>query len=155
MSKAELLLKTALCCMASDGTIAPEEIETLNSVINTKPVFMSINALEMLKKYIAALTTSGIYFVYEYLADVANANFSKEDALELIDVAISTISADNEIEYAEIAFFKKIRACLSISDKEILEQWPDKEDFLLPDIIDKFPIEIDFSSINFNEIISK
>lgn len=155
MAKAELLLKTALCCMASDGTIAPEEIKILNSVIITKPVFTSVNALEMLKKYIEALTTSGIDFVYEYLADVANSNLSKEDALELIDVAFSTISADNEIEYAEVAFFKKIRACLSISNNEILEQWPDKEDFLLPDIMDKMPLEIDFSGINFNELISK
>lgn len=155
MAKGELLLKTALCCMASDGTIAPEEIEILNNDIISKPAFESINAPDILKEYTTALSSTGKSFISGYLSDVANANLSKEDALELIEVAFSTIEADNEIEYAEVAFFKKIRALLPISDDEILSQWPDKEEFLLPDIMDKMPLEIDFSGINFNEIISK
>ena len=31
-------------------------------------------------------------------------------------------------------FFKKIRVRLSLTDEEILAKYPDKEDFLLPDI---------------------
>ena len=154
MTKAELLLKTALCCMASDGTIAPEEIDILNRVIITKPTFESVNAPDMLKEFSMALTNTGMSFVDGFLLEVENSGLSKEDALELIDVAFNTIEADNEIEYAEVAFFKKIRSRLSVTDDEILARWPDKEDFLLPDIMDKTPFEIDFSGINFNTLIS-
>ena len=155
MTKAELLLKTALCCMASDGTIAPEEIEILNREIISKPIFESINASDMLREYTTALSNTGMKFVNVFLSELEDSKPSKEDSLEIIDVAFNTIEADNEIEYAEVAFFKKIRSRLSVTDDEILARWPDKEDYLLPDIMDKTPFEIDFSGINFNTLISK
>ena len=61
------------------------------------------------------------------------------------------IEADNKIEYSEISFFKKIRLNLFISDEAILAEMPNKEDYLLPDIIQKeyeFVPDSVFSTIN-------
>lgn len=52
----------------------------------------------------------------------------------IIDFALKTIEADNCIEYSEVKFFKKIRDRLSINDEDILQCYPDKEDFLLADV---------------------
>ena len=59
---------------------------------------------------------------------------NETEQLQLVSFAFKAIEADNRIEYAEVKFFKKIRSRLIISDEAILEIYPDKEDFFLPDI---------------------
>lgn len=74
--------------------------------------------------------------------------------MQLIKIAIDAIEADNQIEYSEISFFKRIRKQLSISDETILEQMPDKENYLLPDIEtdDAFDWNFAFDNIQLHEI---
>lgn len=151
MAKADILLKTALCCIASDGTVAPEELELLHKVITSKRIVNVVDAKERLKEYANSLMSSGTAFLNEYLSEVKQSNFDDNDALDILEIAFGAIEADNEIEYSEIAFFKKIRNCLSISDGTILAKWPDKEDYLQPDIMDKLPFDIDLSGIIFKD----
>jgi len=53
----------------------------------------------------------------------------------LIDFAIQTINADEQIEYSEIKFFKNIRHRLNVSDEKILARFPDIELYLEDGII--------------------
>ena len=53
----------------------------------------------------------------------------------MIDFAIQTIKADEQIEYSEIKFFKNIRRRLKVSNEIILENYNDIELFLEEDII--------------------
>lgn len=53
----------------------------------------------------------------------------------MIDFAIQTINADEQIEYSEIKFFKNIRHRLNVSDEKILALIPDIEQYLEDDII--------------------
>ena len=69
--------------------------------------------------------------------------------MEIIKIAIQTIEADNKIEYSEISFFKKIRQRLNVSDEKILVEFPDKEDYLLPDI--KMPEDMNWN-VHFENI---
>jgi hypothetical protein len=55
--------------------------------------------------------------------------------LKIIEVAISTIKADDKIEYSEIKFFKVIRSKLNIQTSKILEVHADFEDYLEQDIL--------------------
>lgn len=74
-----------------------------------------------------------------------------EQELEIVSISIKMIEADNEILYSEVKFFKRIRACLNITDEEILKSMPDKEDYLLPDISQgeyEFVLANNFESIN-------
>ena len=61
---------------------------------------------------------------------------SEDEQLLIVKLAIDIIEADNEVLYSEVKFFKRIRRNLTISDEQILEKFPDKEDYLLPDIIE-------------------
>ena len=63
------------------------------------------------------------------------------------------IEADKEVLYSEIKFFKRIRKCLSVSDEVLYREFPDKEDFFLPDIVQQeyeFVLESEFASIQFS-----
>lgn len=65
---------------------------------------------------------------------LSDIDLTVEEELRLVGLAIQMIEADNNIEYSEVKFFKKIRSRLSVSDEQILEQYPCKENLLFPDI---------------------
>lgn len=73
-------------------------------------------------------------FLQSYLKELNSVELSETEQLLLLSLAIKAIEADNRIEYTEVKFFKKIRSRLTISDESILAEYPDIEDFLLPDI---------------------
>lgn len=142
MITSELLLKTAFCCMACDGDIAPEEISTLNEFALNSQSFKDIDIQNTINGYVIAINDKKGSFLTEYLSEVKNANLDDDSSLRLVDIAIKMIEADNVIEYSEVSFFKRIRNNLNISDDILYEKMPDKEDYFLPDI--KRPEELEW-----------
>ncbi len=134
MNNQELLLKTIFACMACDGDIASEEVQVLRELIVNTDLFKELDVEVVLKKYVDSINQDGVSFLNNYLSDIAEDALSKEEQMCLVDLAFKTIEADKRIEYSEVKFFKKIRVSLSLTDEEILAKYPDKEDFLLPDI---------------------
>jgi uncharacterized tellurite resistance protein B-like protein len=120
--------------MACDGDIASEEVQVLRELIANTDLFKELDVEVVLKKYVDSINQDGVSFLNNYLRDIAEDALSKEEQMCLVDLAFKTIEADKRIEYSEVKFFKKIRVRLSLTDEEILAKYPDKEDFLLPDI---------------------
>jgi hypothetical protein len=120
--------------MACDGDIAQEEIDMIKSVCVQMPILEGVDVENVLNAYISAINKNGALFLRKYLNELSAEKLTLEDELQIIDLSIRMIEADNHIEYTEVKFFKKIRSRLSISDEQILAQHPSKEDFLLPDI---------------------
>lgn len=152
MEKQELYLKTMFCCMACDGNIASEEIELVRNIASQTNVFQGLDIEKTLNGYVTSINQNGTLFLREYLNELSAQNLTTDEELQIIALAISTIEADNRIEYSEIKFFKKIRCRLSVSDELILAQHPDKEDFLLPDnTTEEIPVwneDVMFASIS-------
>lgn len=146
----ELYLKTIFCCIAYDGDIASEEVQLLNSVAKDSVMFREIDVQSTINRYINAINKEGVAFLASYLKEITDANLTDDQALTLISLAIKAIEADNNIEYSEISFFKKIRKRLSITDNTILEALPDIEDYLLPDI--DVPDDLDWT-VRFDGIV--
>lgn len=134
MTKQELYLKTIFCCIACDGEIVQEEIEVMKAMIAESSLFMGIEPEAILNAYVSEINKDGILFLKKYLNELSDSDLTVEEELRLVGLAIQMIEADNNIEYSEVKFFKKIRSRLSVSDEQILEQYPCKENFLLPDI---------------------
>lgn len=134
MTLQELKLKTIFCCMSCDGDIADEEIAMVKKMTKETTIFNGMDTESLLNNYISEINKEGQVFLKKYLKDLASTGINDDEQLEIVDLAIKTIEADNKIEYSEVKFFKKIRARLSLTDNQILEKHPDKEDFLLPDI---------------------
>ncbi len=156
MTKEELYLKTVFCCIACDGEIAPEEIDMVRELCAKDSMFSAIDAETYLNKWVSEINERGGRFLQSYLKEIHSVELDEKDQLFLVSLAIKAIEADNRIEYAEIKFFKKIRARLSVSDDMISAEHPDKEDFLLPDInVEDMPQWDDnthFSQISFKNI---
>lgn len=134
MTKQELYLKTMFCCMACDGNIAQEEIKTVEDFAMQTSIFKELDVENMLNTYISAINQKGALFLRRYLNELSEEELTSDEELQIINLSIRMIEADNRIEYSEVKFFKKIRSRLSVSDEQILAHHPDKEDFLLPDI---------------------
>ena len=134
MKNNELYLKTIFACVACDGDVATEEIQLLRELIAQTDLFEGIDVEVTLKRYVDSINQNGVAFLKQYLSEVADADLTKDEQMCVVDLALKTIEADNRIEYSEVKFFKKIRVRLSLTDDEILAKYPDKEDFLLPDL---------------------
>ena len=130
----KLLLKTAFCCMASDGKIDKREIALIKTMCEKSPLFENFNFHEEINTLVSDINTKGKEFISYYFDLLDKSQLTEKEELTLINFAIQTIKADEVIEYAEIKFFKNIRHRLQISDESILAVYPDIEQFLEEDI---------------------
>jgi len=131
----KLLLKTAFCCMAADGDIDKREISLIKSMCDKSPLFNNLNFQEEINQLVDKINTRGKDFIQYYFDLLKQTQLSEEEELMLIDFAIQTINADEQIEYSEIKFFKNIRHRLKVNDEIILSRFPDIEQYLEDDII--------------------
>ncbi len=131
----KLLLKTAFCCMAADGNIDKREISLIKSMCEKSPLFANLNFQKEINQLVSKINTNGKAFIQHYFDLLKITELSEQEELTLIDFAIQTINADEQIEYSEIKFFKNIRHRLNVSDEKILARFPDIEQYLEDDII--------------------
>ena len=120
--------------MACDGEIAKEEIEMVKNISSKNNIFSSLDVESLINQWIVALNENGAVFLKSFLNELYLEDLTFKEQMLIIDFALKTIEADNCIEYSEVKFFKKIRDRLSINDEDILQCYPDKEDFLLADV---------------------
>lgn len=137
----KLLIKTAFCCMASDGHIDDQEIKIIKTMCRNSALFNDFIFEEEINNLIAKINKDGIQFLSYYLDLLSNSTLTEKEEILLIDFAINTIKADDKIEYSEIKFFKNIRHRLSISNDTILTFFPDFEDFLENDVVSITKVE--------------
>ena len=107
----KLLLKSAFCCMASDGHIDNREIALIKTMCENSPLFKDFNFQEEINSLVNKINTRGKEFISYYFDLLSKSILTEKEELTLIDFAIQTIKSDEQIEYSEIKFFKNIRFC--------------------------------------------
>jgi len=137
----KLLLKTAFCCMASDGEIVPKEVARIKTLCEESPLFENFNFQEEINILVSKINARGKEFISSYFDILKAASLTEQEELTLIHFAIETIKADGIDEYSEIKFFKVIRHNLKVSDERILAVYPDIEQFLEQDIVTESYLE--------------
>ena len=151
MTKKEVYLKTEFCCIACDGDIAEEEVRLIRELGTKDKLFNDMDTEKYINAWINEINKRGSMFLQNYLNEIATEDLNEKEQLLLVSLAFNAIEADNRIEYSEVKFFKKIRSRLSISDETILGKFPNKEDFLLPDLkVTELPMWDE--NIQFNQI---
>ena len=139
--------------MACDGEIAQEEINLIKLLAEKTNLFEGIDVEDVLNSFIQEINRKGKMFLIDYLGEIKVSEFTKTEELELLNLAFKTINSDNIIDYSEVKFFKKIRMRLDVTDDDILEMYPEMEEFIQPDIqVFKEPEwnDVSFSNISFN-----
>lgn len=119
----ELLLRTAFCCMACDGEIAPEEVELVKQMAKEKHLFGDINIEKELNELVEEINQKGKLFLKQYLDCLSANSLTEEQELDVANVAVQMIREDKKVEYSEIKFFKVIRSHLkNVTDDTLLEK---------------------------------
>lgn len=136
--------------MACDGEIAKDEVQLIEDITAKNELFKDLDVKNILNKYVDEINLRGQDFLNQFLEEIVTANLIPIEQMIIVRIAIQMIEADKKIEYSEIRFFKEIRKRLSIDDDVILAEFPDKEDFLLPDIAR--PKDIDWGHTYFEKI---
>ncbi|ASV31629.1 hypothetical protein [Maribacter cobaltidurans] len=131
----KLLLKTAFSCMACDGDIDKREIKLIKRLHKEKKTFGDLDVNAEMDNLLITINKDGHQFMRDYFDELTSSELSEVNELNLIEVAIDTIKADEKVEYSEIKFFKVIRSKLKIGNELILDKHPDFEDYLEQDII--------------------
>ena len=116
-----LLLKTAFCCMTSDGKIDNKEVTLIKKLCDKSPIFKDLNFKKEINDLVERLNANGKDFINYYFSLLKDSDLTPDEELKLIEFAVETIKSDELIEYAEIKFFKAIRSNLKLSNKQILE----------------------------------
>ena len=130
----KLLLKTAFCCMASDGNIDKREVELIKKMCQQSPLFKNFDFVKEINVLLVKINERGTEFIQYYFDLLNHSDLTENEELIIINFAINTINADEVVEYSEVKFFKAIRKCLNITDEKILAEYPDLEIFLEEDI---------------------
>lgn len=126
-----ILFLTSFCCMSCDGEIAPEEVKQLKEFSESKKLFESLNINDEFQKCLEILNQVGNDFIKSYFQLIENIKLTEEEKLDILDVAVKTILADNKVEYNEVKFFKALFASLSIDKEIVLEKVANIEDYWL------------------------
>ena len=121
--------------MACDGDIDKREIKLIKGLQKENKTFGDIDINSEMDSLLLAINNDGHQFMRDYFNELTTSELTEADELNLIEVAIETIKADEKVEYSEIKFFKVIRSKLKIGNDPILEKHPDFEDYLEQDII--------------------
>lgn len=121
--------------MACDADIDERELQLIKQLHKDKQIFGDIDINAKLDELLIDINNNGNQFLKDYLRELKVSNLSENEELKLIEVAISTIKADDKVEYSEIKFFKVIRAKLSIENEPILNIHPNFEEYLERDIV--------------------
>jgi uncharacterized tellurite resistance protein B-like protein len=120
--------------MASDGNIDAREIALIKKLCVESEIFKGFNFIDEINILVNLINSEGKSFIRQFLSHLNDTELSSDEQLTILDFAIHTIHADDQLEYSEIKFFKNIRHRLSISDEIILNRFPDIEMFLEDDI---------------------
>ena len=142
----QILLKTAFCCMASDGDIDKREVAVIENLCKASELFNDFNFHEEINKLVGEINTNAKQFLQDYFDILSKSELSENEEITLLSFALKTIYADEQVEYSEVKFFKNIRHRLKVSDEKIIEnfkgEYPEIEDFLEEDIKTNNLIEI-------------
>ncbi|MFY0627775.1 MAG: TerB family tellurite resistance protein [Reichenbachiella sp.] len=123
-----ILLKTAFSFMTCDGDIDPNEVALIKKMAKEEAVFGQIDIDEELDNFIRGINSMGISYLKNYISIVKNTEFTPDQELSLVDMAVNTLYADGRVDYNEIRFFRIFRSLLGVSDALIKKKCPQLTD---------------------------
>src|SRR6187399_2095188 len=96
----KLLLTTAFCCMASDGDLDKREIALIKSMCEKSPLFENFDFQEEINLLVTKVNTRGKEFISYYFDLLKTSALTEHEELTVIDFAIKTIKADEDVHYS-------------------------------------------------------
>ena len=149
-----LLLRTAFSFMTCDGDIDRSEVLTIKNMDKSTHLFGDIDIGKELELMLERINLKGMDFLKEYFRKVDKAKLSEDQEMELLQVAVDIIYADDQVKDEEVKFLRVLRTLLKVTDEKILGQFPQlAKDFMWEDDFTDEYIKILYSNYFKNQTL--
>lgn len=135
----QLLIRIITAAIVIDGVIDDKEIQVARHIVQSENIASYKDSEETVRQLIAEVEDKGSNFANDIMREVRRASLNKEQCLNVLKQLFTIIVSDDDIDYREVRFFKKIRKCFTcrLTDSEIMQHIPDiSKSFLAPDVYD-------------------
>lgn len=112
----ELLLKVAVCAIASDDHIDDREIQALHEIEKKSPYFSALDLSETLNNSLEACSKDIHIFKKNVFDLLENNKLNVVQELTILEISLRIIAADEIEEEKEKAFVNDLRAHLELDD---------------------------------------
>ena len=83
----KLLLRTAFCCMASDGNIDAREIASTKKLCEESEIFSGFNFTDEINLLVNLINSEGKTFIRQFLSHLNDSELSYDEQLTILDFA--------------------------------------------------------------------
>ncbi len=117
--------------MACDGEVAETELKAMQDMFSYSLYFDGLDHETQLKTALSELQKMGIKLINMFLQELAAADLSERQELQLLEVLLKIIQADGKVEDNELAFINTIKKNLRhLSHEKIMLAFPRHLDLL-------------------------
>ena len=95
----KILVRSAFCCMATDGEIDKKEISSIKKLCEESTLMSDFNFLEEINLLVDEINSKGKQFIISHMNMLSNSKLTEEEELEILNFCYHTIMADDEIHY--------------------------------------------------------
>jgi uncharacterized tellurite resistance protein B-like protein len=118
------LFRSAVIAMACDGDIADSEIETIKNLADNEIFFLGLEYEELLEKYVNEIKLKGKVAINNYLTELASFQLNSYQELQLIDLILIIVNADNRAEEKELKFLHIVISRMKLDQETLIIEFP-------------------------------
>lgn len=112
-----ILFDTGMLVMACDGEIHPNEVLEMQLAFQKSSLFKDLNFHEELERITAEFNQDKKQVVISYFDQVSSGDIKPTQKLQILEIILRIMYADNRIEPNEIRFLKLVKSRLGVMDE--------------------------------------
>jgi len=140
----KVLFRSAMCVMACDGEIHDSEIKEMEIIFQKTPYFDKLDYQEEIQQIVRAFSNDKKKVVAEYFSKLGEIVLSPVQKLQILEIVMRIIHADNRIDPNEIKFLKIVKSKLAVPDKIFFKRFGEVSYLKGSDETEKVNLEQDY-----------
>ncbi len=125
------LFRSAVIAMACDGDIADSEINTIRELASNEIYFLGLDYDDLLQANVNEIKSIGKIAINNYLSELSTFQLNTHQELQIIEVLLQIINADNQTEESELKFLHLVKSKLKVDQETLIVEFPNNIDQLL------------------------
>lgn len=121
------LFETAMLVMVCDGDICDREIEEMRAAFKNSVLFQDLTFEEELARVMEELNQDKKGMVLNYFARIETEDLSSVQKLQMLEVALRIVYADDRVDLNEIRFVTLLKSRLQVLDEIFFRRFGDVE----------------------------
>lgn len=140
----KVLFRSAMCVMACDGKIHDSEIKEMEIISQKTPYFDKLDYQEEIQQIIRAFSKDKKKVVEEYFFKLGEIVLSPVQKLQILEIVMRIIHADNRNDTNEIKFLKIVKSKLAVPDEIFFKRFREVSYLKGSDETEKVNLEQDY-----------